>query len=63
MISRTWHGMVPLKMRDGFKKYEYETGIKDTLALAGNCGAFLKLLNKATMLIFSYVQNGIRWQV
>lgn len=43
MISRTWHGIVPNEMRDAFEKYEFETGIKDTTALKGNRGAFLKI--------------------
>jgi len=33
MISRTWHGIVPIGMRDLFENYEYETGVKDTLAI------------------------------
>lgn len=46
MISRTWHGMVPLAMRDAFEQYEYETGVKDTLAIPGNRGAFLKVVEQ-----------------
>lgn len=38
--------MVPLKMRDAFEIYEYETGVKDTLAIDGNCGAFLKIVEQ-----------------
>lgn len=45
-ISRTWHGMVPIENRVAFEAYEYETGIKDTLALSGNCGAFLKVVDQ-----------------
>lgn len=43
MISRTFHGIVPIEMRDSFEKYEYETGVKDALAINGNRGAFLKI--------------------
>ncbi|WP_085834233.1 hypothetical protein [Clostridium merdae] len=46
MISRTWHGMVPLQHKAGFEKYEYETGVKDTLAIKGNQGAFLKVVEQ-----------------
>ena len=46
MISRTWHGIVPIKMKDAFEKYEYETGVKDTLAIKGNKGAFLKIVEQ-----------------
>jgi heme-degrading monooxygenase HmoA len=42
MISRTWHGLVPVEMRDAFEKYEYGTGVKDALTISGNRGAFLK---------------------
>ncbi len=46
MIARTWHGMVPLNMRAGFEAYEYETGVKDTTAVQGNCGAWLKIVEQ-----------------
>lgn len=46
MFSRTWHGMVPLKMRAAFEHYEYQTGVKDTLAIQGNRGAFLKIVEQ-----------------
>lgn len=44
MISRTWHGIVPIQMRVAFEKYEFETGIKDTTAIKGNRGAYLKIV-------------------
>lgn len=34
MYSRTWHGVVPIEYREGFEKYEYETGVKDTQEIA-----------------------------
>jgi len=46
MISRTWHGIVPIQMKDAFKKYEYETGVKDTTAIKGNRGAYLKIIEQ-----------------
>lgn len=46
MISRTWHGMVPMEHKLGFEKYEYETGVKDTKAIKGNQGAFLKVVEQ-----------------
>lgn len=36
MLSRTWHGIVPIEMKEAFEKYEFETGIKDTTAIPGN---------------------------
>jgi hypothetical protein len=46
MISRTWHGIVPIRMKDSFEKYEYETGVKDTTAIKGNKGAYLKIVEQ-----------------
>lgn len=46
MISRTWHGLVPIANGKVFEEYEYQTGVKDTKALPGNCGAFLKVVNQ-----------------
>lgn len=46
MISRTWHGIVPIEMKDAFEKYENETGVKDTLAIKGNRGAYLKIVEQ-----------------
>jgi heme-degrading monooxygenase HmoA len=46
MFSRTWHGMVPIEMKEAFEKYEFETGIKDTTAISGNRGAFLKIVEQ-----------------
>ena len=46
MISRTWHGIVPLNIKDEFEKYEYQTGVKDTLAIKGNRGAYLKIVEQ-----------------
>lgn len=46
MISRTWHGIVPVANGKSFEDYEYKTGIKDTIALPGNRGAFLKVVNQ-----------------
>lgn len=46
MIARTWHGMVPLSKKEEFEAYEYETGVKDTTAIEGNRGAFLKIVEQ-----------------
>lgn len=46
MISRTWHGIVPIHMKDQFEKYEYETGVRDTTAINGNKGAYLKIVEQ-----------------
>jgi heme-degrading monooxygenase HmoA len=46
MISRTWHGAVPIENKEAFLAYEYETGIKDTTSIPGNWGAFLKVVEQ-----------------
>lgn len=46
MISRTWHGIVPLNMKDEFEIYEYETGVKESLAIKGNQGAYLEIIEQ-----------------
>lgn len=46
MIARTWHGAVPLENKEAFLEYEVETGVKDTLAVKGNRGAYLKVVEQ-----------------
>lgn len=46
MLARTWHGIVPISMKEQFEKYEYETGVKDTTAIKGNKGAYLKIVEQ-----------------
>lgn len=46
MYSRTWHGVTPIKFRNEFERYEYETGVKDTLQVKGNMGAHLKIVER-----------------
>ncbi len=46
MISRTWHGMVPIAMKDAFERYEYKTGVKHSKATKGNRGAYLKIVEQ-----------------
>ncbi|WP_366289671.1 hypothetical protein [Paenibacillus sp. AN1007] len=46
MIARTWHGAVPMEHKEAFLEYEYETGVKDTMAIQGNCGAYLKVVDQ-----------------
>jgi len=46
MISRTWHGIVPLNRKEEFEQYEYQTGVKDTTAIEGNRGAYLKIVEQ-----------------
>lgn len=46
MISRTWHGLVPIEKKDSFKAYLEVTGVKDAIALEGNKGAFVKIVDQ-----------------
>ncbi len=52
MISRTWHGIVPILNKNEFEKYEYETGVKDTQAIKGNKGAYLKIVEQGEYVHF-----------
>ena len=46
MISRTWHGIVPINLKDEFEIYLGETGVRDATALTGNMGAFVKIIEQ-----------------
>lgn len=46
MISRTWHGLVPLEMKEGFYRYLEATGVKDATSLSGNKGAIVKVIDQ-----------------
>lgn len=46
LISRTWHGLVPIEMKESFKSYLEVTGVKDTTSLPGNQGAFVKIVDQ-----------------
>lgn len=38
MISRSWHGAVPVKCAEGFDAYLNKTGVAEALSLPGNVG-------------------------
>lgn len=46
MISRTWHGAVPLKFKNGFYEYELITGVKETREIKGNMGSYLEVVDQ-----------------
>jgi hypothetical protein len=46
MITRTWHGIVPVKLKDEFAIYLGKTGVSDTTATNGNIGAFVKIIEQ-----------------
>jgi hypothetical protein len=46
MISRTWHGVVPIEFKSRFKTYLEQTGVHDTTAIQGNLGAFVKIVEQ-----------------
>ena len=46
MITRTWHGIVPIQFKKEFEQYLNETGVNDTLAINGNLGAFVKVVDQ-----------------
>ncbi|KOS63582.1 hypothetical protein FJQ98_08760 [Lysinibacillus agricola] len=46
MISRTWHGMVPLEKKIDFEAYLHKTGIEESTSLDGNLGAYVKIIEQ-----------------
>ncbi len=43
MISRTWHGLVPLEKKAEFEVYLSETGVKEATLIKGNHGAYVHI--------------------
>ncbi len=46
MITRTWHGIVPVRLKNEFEIYLEKTGVSDTTAIKGNMGAFVKIIEQ-----------------
>ncbi|MBO0475330.1 hypothetical protein IGL98_000376 [Enterococcus sp. DIV0840] len=46
MISRTWHGCVPMKHKQGFYDYELITGVEETRNTEGNLNTYLKVVDQ-----------------
>jgi hypothetical protein len=46
MISRTWHGIVPIRFKDGFEAYLGKTGVDDATAIKGNRGAYVRTVEQ-----------------
>jgi hypothetical protein len=46
MISRTWHGVVPINKRDGFEAYLNQTGVKEAIEINGNRGAYIQIVDQ-----------------
>lgn len=45
MISRTWHGCVPLKHKERFYQYELITGVEETKNTPGNIETYLQVVD------------------
>ena len=45
MISRTWHGCVPLVHKQGFYDYELITGVVETKQTIGNIETYLEVID------------------
>jgi heme-degrading monooxygenase HmoA len=43
MITRTWHGIVPIRLKKEFETYLQNTGVSDTTGIKGNRGAYVKI--------------------
>ncbi|SHN66056.1 hypothetical protein [Desulfovibrio litoralis] len=46
MISRTWHGVVPVTQRNAFKEYLDQTGVKEAIEIDGNLGAYIQIADQ-----------------
>lgn len=46
LITRTWHGIVPIQFKNEFKEYLERTGVRDTTSISGNLGAFVKIVEQ-----------------
>lgn len=63
MISRTWHGCVPLVHKQGFYDYELITGVVETKQTIGNIETYLEVIDQEIMRIFFSVLFGKIWLV
>lgn len=59
MITRTWHGIIPIVKKEAFLKYLDETGVSDTTNFPGNCGAYVKVVDQKE---FSHVFLCTVWE-
>ncbi|MHB8064988.1 MAG: hypothetical protein ACYDG2_20595 [Ruminiclostridium sp.] len=46
MITRTWHGIVPIDNKYDFSAYLNETGVKESLAINGNLAAYVHIVEQ-----------------
>jgi len=59
MISRTWHGAVPLIYKNGFYEYQIETGVKETLETEGCLASYLKVVDQNNYTHFFSAPYGV----
>jgi heme-degrading monooxygenase HmoA len=46
MISRTWHGLVPIAHKNKFCEYLAQTGVKEAEAIPGNLGSYVQAVEQ-----------------
>ncbi|WP_350339172.1 hypothetical protein [Geomonas sp. Red32] len=46
MISRTWHGTVPIQLGDQFEQHLERTGVRESRLITGNAGAYVHRVNQ-----------------
>jgi hypothetical protein len=46
MITRTWHGIVPIEKKSDFNDYLIETGVKESLEINGNLAAYVHIVEQ-----------------
>lgn len=53
LISRTWHGSVPLEHGDAFAAYLEKTGVQESRSIPGSAAACIALNKMRTCISFS----------
>jgi hypothetical protein len=61
MITRTWHGIVPLEKKSDFQAYLNKTGVEESLALNGNLGAYVEIVEQDDYAHFFLCTIWVSW--
>jgi heme-degrading monooxygenase HmoA len=62
LISRTWHGAVPLEHGDAFASYLEKTGIQGSRSIPGNAAAYVHRVEQDGYLHFFLCTMWFSWE-
>jgi len=62
LISRTWHGVVPLEHGDAFASYLEITGIQESRSIPGNAAAYVHRVNQNGHAHFFLCTMWLSWE-